>query len=73
MPGLSSCVMMPPRGIVYETPILFHVYFYPVAGMLTTNPLIAFVITLAFITINSLQYRSSPFFPLMGGAVPGLP
>jgi GntP family gluconate:H+ symporter len=33
------------------------------------DPLIAFVITLALITIISLRYRISPFFTLIGGAV----
>jgi len=33
------------------------------------DPLIAFVITLALITIVSLRYRISPFFTLIGGAV----
>jgi len=33
------------------------------------DPLIAFVITLALITIVSLRYRISPFFILIGGAV----
>ena len=33
------------------------------------DPLIAFVITLALITIVSLWYRISPFFTLIGGAV----
>jgi GntP family gluconate:H+ symporter len=33
------------------------------------DPLPAFVITLAFITVFSLRYRISPFFTLIGGAV----
>jgi GntP family gluconate:H+ symporter len=33
------------------------------------DPLVAFVITLALITIVSLRYRISPFFTLIGGAV----
>ncbi|WP_292424458.1 GntP family permease [Methanoregula sp.] len=33
------------------------------------DPLLAFVITLALITIVSLRYRISPFFTLIGGAV----
>jgi gluconate:H+ symporter, GntP family len=33
------------------------------------DPLIAFVITLALITLVSLRYRISPFFTLIGGAV----
>lgn len=33
------------------------------------DPLIAFVITLALITIVSLWYRVSPFFTLIGGAI----
>ena len=33
------------------------------------DPLIAFVITLALITIISLRYRISPFFTLIGGAL----
>jgi GntP family gluconate:H+ symporter len=33
------------------------------------DPLLAFVITLALITLVSLRYRISPFFTLIGGAV----
>ena len=52
-----------------EVPILFQVFFYPVASTLHMDPLLAFVITLALITIVSLWYRISPFFTLIGGAV----
>ena len=33
------------------------------------DPLLAFVITLALITVVSLRYRISPFFTLIGGAI----
>ena len=33
------------------------------------DPLVAFVITLALITLVSIRYRISPFFTLIGGSV----
>ena len=33
------------------------------------DPLVAFAITLALITVVSLRYRISPFFTLIGGAI----
>jgi GntP family gluconate:H+ symporter len=37
--------------------------------MLSMDPLLAFVITLALITLISIRYRISPFFTLIGGSV----
>ena len=47
----------------------FQVYFYQNAGILLMDLLVAFVITLALITLVSIRYRISPFFTLIGGSV----
>ena len=43
--------------------------FTRVDGILFMDPLVAFVITLALITLVSIRYRISPFFTLIGGSV----
>ena len=53
----------------YENANNSQVFFYPLISTLPMDPLVAFVITLALITIVSLWYRISAFFTLIGGAV----
>jgi GntP family gluconate:H+ symporter len=43
--------------------------FYQIGRILFMDPLIAFAITLALITVISIQYRISPFFTLIGGSI----
>ena len=49
--------------------LIAQVFFFRRTRTLPMDPLIAFVITLALITIISIRYRISPFFTLIGGAV----
>lgn len=44
-------------------------FFYQIRSILIMDPIVAFVITIALITIVSLWYRISPFFTLIGGAI----
>jgi GntP family gluconate:H+ symporter len=53
--------------IIPQNPV--QVFFSRRTRTLPMDPLPAFVITLALITIVSLRYRTSPFFTLIGGAI----
>jgi GntP family gluconate:H+ symporter len=66
-----TAFIQPPESTVRtaKTADDFQVFFYPLTRKLSMDPLIAFVITLALITIVSLRYRISPFFTLIGGAI----
>ena len=44
-------------------------YFYQGGGTLFMDLLVAFVITIALITLISIRYRISPFFTLIGGSI----
>ncbi len=44
-------------------------FFILATGILSMDPLVAFAITLALITLISVRYRISPFFTLIGGSI----
>ena len=57
-----------PPGKIHQYTISVPI-FYQSARIVFMDPLIAFAIALALVTLISIRYRISPFFTLIGGSV----